>query len=456
VSAPRRSIYKQDAPGSRDGARPASPSQPGPARTPPPSAPDGKITLILHPAPKAVPAFVKKSEDKPRTAREALQARTSKQQPKGSKPPERGGAPAGVLEPAWIEATSAADALAAAAAAGDALGEALVKAWLERGSAAAIAAVAGADGLPGRTRKAARRGVHVLRARGVSLPQPTGTVEAAPEEGDEPIASFVPPDGSGRAFFSISQRLPGGRYRVADVVVQDAVGIVHASSGELAGKHIRRWRQRVREHFGTEPVTVPVAWARRRVAEGRSLNERSGQILPLGLDACAPLLGPPATEAPHPCADLEEGLGEGAAGSESLHAEPELRGWLPERGALDELLGKVGERLAGAEPTPAKEQVDQALREEIASAVDRYFTPERRVLVAARMRDAAVSVRARAGDDAARRLLAAAGAVEHAGLITSPPSEVPFLLAFFQKGVALMAAQGQGRLQVPVPRGTGT
>ena len=40
---------------------------------------------------------------------------------------------------------------------------------------------------------------------------------------------------------------------------------------------------------------------------------------------------------------------------------------------------------------------------------------------------------------------------EQAGLITNPPHEVPFLRAFFEKAVAVLAAQGQGNIRIPVP-----
>ena len=52
----------------------------------------------------------------------------------------------------------------------------------------------------------------------------------AAEEPAEVTASFIPPDGSGTTFFSLTQRLPGGRYRVADVMVRDDIGVVHATS----------------------------------------------------------------------------------------------------------------------------------------------------------------------------------------------------------------------------------
>jgi len=111
----------------------------------------------------------------------------------------------------------------------------------------------------------------------------------------------------------------------------------------------------------------------------------------------------------------------------------------------------VGERL-GEDGAQNPEAVDEALKAEIAAATDRFFTPELRELVASRMTDAAISVRDRAGDDAAKRVLAVARAVREAGLITSPPSDIPFLLRYFQKGVAVLARQGRGSLQIPIPR----
>jgi hypothetical protein len=125
-----------------------------------------------------------------------------------------------------------------------------------------------------------------------------------------------------------------------------------------------------------------------------------------------------------------------------------MRSWLPEGRALDELLRKVGEKLSAGDTEDAK-KVDEVLQEEIKSATDRYFTPEQRALIARRMRDAAISIRQRAGDERAKEVLRAAKAIEAAGLITSPPSELEFLRVFFQKGLSVLAQQ-QGGLRVPV------
>ncbi|HZO14177.1 MAG TPA: hypothetical protein VFB62_12985 [Polyangiaceae bacterium] len=457
--APPRTIYRQDTHGSRNGgAQARGPAvAPPPAPEPPkPAAAADKITLILHPAPKAAPTR-KKKESRPLTPKEALKARLAKRGKPGKQASD--GMPTSIeLSPEWLEATGAAatDAIQAAAEGG----EALVKAWLDRSNVDALARAASHDSLIGRVRKAARRALNVLRSRGIEIPDVQPAAAVRPQSGAEaraeaPVASFVPPDAVGTAFFSISQRQPGGRFFVADVLIRPDVGVVHASSGRIAGKHIRRWKNRVTERFGTAPVEVPLAWARQRIAEGRKLNESSGQVLPLGFDSCAVMFEPvPDAPEKHPTSDLEPSdadVSKAAGDSDVLHNEPEFRSWVPDRRAVDELLMKVGERVGG-DGGQDPSVVDEALRVEIAAATDRYFSPERRALLADLMRDSAISIRRRS-DDTARRALAVARAVREAGLITSPPSEIPFLVSFFRKAVAILVQRGQGKLEVPVPRG---
>lgn len=131
-----------------------------------------------------------------------------------------------------------------------------------------------------------------------------------------------------------------------------------------------------------------------------------------------------------------------------------MRAWLPDRGALDEMLQKVGERL-GADGVSDPEKVNEALREEIDAATDRFFSPEVREIVARRLADAAISVRSRKGTDRAIEMLSVARAIREAGLITAPPREIPFLTGFFQKALGILAQQSGGQLRVPVAQGGG-
>ncbi|UQA60796.1 hypothetical protein [Polyangium aurulentum] len=462
---------RAEAPAQKPEVKAAAPA-PKPAAPPPapakPEPPKKSSIVLIAPPPKATGG--KSAAPKPAlTAKEALAAKAKAAQNKGGKP-----APARPQEA--TEATQAAPvetpqfdsadlsvgwdgAVAAARKAGD-HGSALVDAWLAGSNAEAIAALADADDAPGPARKAARRAINILKARGASIPTRPRVARVDTRSEVALEATYLPPDGSGTTALSITSRDASGRYHLAEVIVREPIGILNAGSAWLSGSQLKEGRNRALEGLGVAPAPVPVEWARWKIAAARKLNATSGQILPLGLEGCRELIEPvPEAEPPHPLADLEaevtsEMASARAPGSASLHEEPEFRGWLPDRGSLEELLQKLGQRL-GPEGVRDPEQVNAALKEEIESATDRFFSPEARNVVATRMREAAISVRGRKGSERAREVLAVARAVREAGLITSPPREIPFLVGFFQKGISMLAHQGGGSLRIPVaPLGT--
>jgi len=451
----RARVYKQDP---VDGIVPGPPPpEPTPEEIKAKKIKDQtQTTLILHPAPKAG-GHVKKKNKAPKTAKEVLAAKT-KAKGKGNKKKDKKEPKADVkLDQSWIgaDAEGAVEALQAAGAAA----EKLVKAWVDGDNLAAIAGGAASEELSGKSRKAVRRAASVLRSRGVELPEvATATPATETETADEPVANFVPPDATGTMFISISQRQPGGRYLVADCVARHGVGVVRASQGRLAGKQIRAWKERIEKDYGAQPVEIPLDWARARIEEAKETNAKSGAIMPLGFDSCAVLFQPVPEEAPpHPVEDLVEAepdaavLEEASTDSQRLHSYPEFRSWMPDKNSIDELLAKVGETVGSEEAASDPKKVNEALKAEVGAATDRFFTPELRQAVAAWMKDAAIGVRSREGDDEAQHVLRVAKAVEQAGLITSPPNEIPFLQTFFQKAIAHVVSQNQGQLRVPVP-----
>jgi hypothetical protein len=447
----------------RDDARPAQ-AQARPARIaaepkPAPKMPTLHETILVGLPKVAVEAQRDKSANKPKTAKEAMRLKAG--QAKG-KSAEETRAEASTLEesvvvdPAWV--TVGADGAVAAITASGAAAEALIDAWIDALNAAAIVEAAASDALSGSTRKAAKRALNVLKSRKIALPEPTARAVSARTESDEVLeATFTPPDGRGAVSITISKRRGGERAHIAEVILRDQLGIVQAVSGWMSRSQIREAHQRITDSTGVAPAPVPVEWARHRIAQAIAANARSGQLVPLSFERCRELVEPaPSSDPPHPLADLESALRDGdevGAATGGLHAEPELRGWVPDSRALDEMLRKVGERLK-ADDAQDSAKVDEALREEMKAATDRFFSPEMRAEIARRMRDAAITIRSRAGDARAREVLLAARAVEKAGLITSPPSELEFLRAFFQKGVALLAQQGGGQLRVPVQNAT--
>src|SRR5690606_29844974 len=56
------------------------------------------------------------------------------------------------------------------------------------------------------------------------------------------------------------------------------------------------------------------------------------------------------------------------------------------------------------------------------------------------------------GEHAGLRVAAVIHVIQGAGLITNPPSDVKFLTGYFDKALALIAAQQGGQLRIPIPR----
>jgi hypothetical protein len=351
--------------------------------------------------------------------------------------------------------TDADGAVPAVIAAGD-RGAALVEAWVLAKNAAAVAALAEDDKAPAPARKAARRGLNVLKARGVAVPERARITRMAGDPVEGYDAWFVPPDGAGTHMVILAMRRRSGKHYVVHTTMREEVGLLDVRALEMSRSQLRASFDESARRMGYPPAPVPVDWARARVARARANNAKSGAILPLGLDSHAEVLGPTPNEAPpHPIDAAKLDVPAAATvveKSADLHREPELGAWLPAGPAVQELLIEVGQKLAtigGAEQDPKK--IDDAVRDALDSSTDRFFGPEIREHLSERMKDAAISILAREGRDRAAEVMAVAAAVLSAGLITSPPHEIPFLRGFFQKALAILASQQGGQLSIPVP-----
>jgi hypothetical protein len=354
---------------------------------------------------------------------------------------------------------SAADALSSLTQAG-ARAPALVEAWVKSGNAAAVAEAA--ERANGPARKAARRGLNVLKSRGVAVPEPVRVSALAGEKAPEEIvALMLSPDSLGSVLFAITTPNLTARSRVAFVYINDELGVHRVDVGELSQSQLRDALAKAMPGARYKAVPVPVEWARRRIADARARHAERKIPEPLGFASADALLSPvPPDPVTHPF-DTEgfelslEDASEMVKGSAELHQLPELQGWFPERPAVDELFVQVGQALSEAGHDPAKEPPPDALRdtllEQIAAATDRYFTPERRARLVVALKDAAISALPREGEARALQIAALTKVISEAGLITNPPREIPFLRGYFEKAVSLLALQNQGRLRIPVP-----
>ncbi|MCA9647166.1 MAG: hypothetical protein KC492_41040 [Myxococcales bacterium] len=344
-------------------------------------------------------------------------------------------------------------ALAELSAAGDAAAQ-LIDAWVAAGNAEAV--LAAADSSQGTWRKSARRGLNVLKARGVSIPVAKRVARPTKQSARTWEAWLMSPDATGTVAIIIATREPAGRYKACFSFARDGAGIFRVETGEFSASALREAMDKLIPGAGYKPVKVPLEWARARLANCRTAHRTNSTPEPLGLKRAAELIEPAPSDTPtHPFD--EEGLElsaedarELAESSGDLHRLPEFRAWFPTKPAVDELLMEVGKTLSpGVEPD--QDKLNQTLETKLLEATDRYFSPQRREDLLRNMKDAALSVLAREGEQAALEVVAAMRMIEARGLITDPPSEVAFLRGFFQKALSLLAARDGGALRIPIP-----
>jgi hypothetical protein len=349
---------------------------------------------------------------------------------------------------------SADSALGAVEKAG-ASADALVQAWVGAGNAAAVAEVA--EHGSGAARKAARRGLNVLKSRGVKIPERGRTATLASSEKKESFEAWMmPPDTAGSTLIVVAAHAPASRYRAAFVVLHDVQGVQRIDVGTVSHSQLKESINRALPGAQYRPVSIPLAWARQRIANARKRHAERGVPEPLGFSSAASLLEPIA-DPPPPHPFDEEGLEladddarDLAKDSVKLHSLPEFRGWFPTRAAIEEMLAKLGEQLTpGEQPDPEKMQ--ERLDTEIVAATDRYFSPQRREELARAMKDSALSVLSREGEQKALEVAATIVCIQNRGLITDAPHELGFLKGYFEKAVSLLLAQGGGSLRIPVP-----
>jgi hypothetical protein len=334
----------------------------------------------------------------------------------------------------------------------------LVEAWVKTGNAAAVATAA--ERGQGPARKAARRGLNVLKARGVAVPTERHVASMLVDKGEKLEEAFMlAPDSSGSVCIVITSRAKTSRTRSAFVFLHDDLGVHRVNVGELSQSQLKDTMAKALPNSDYRPVKIPVGWARGRIAAARERHKARGLPEPLGFASAQSLLEPipePADEHPFDSEGLElaeDDARELAQDSAALHRLPEFRGWFPDKAAVDEMLGKVGEGLTpGQDPDP--EQVQKRLSEQVIAVTDRYFTPERREQLVRMMKDSALSVLSREGEVRALEVVATMRVIQEAGLITNPPSEIGFLRGFFDKAVAALAYQDGGRLRIPVSAAT--
>jgi len=281
--------------------------------------------------------------------------------------------------------------------------------------------------------KEAKRALHVLRTRGVAVPEPARAPPPPPAAVAEEVfpcyASSV--DGQGERAIWISRNVPGRGVEVGQAVVSDVLGLIELQVGVLGRKEYRGFGKEIGERGQAMGVgELDPGHARWIVAEARKRNDASGRQPPEGADAWICRIGA-GTPPPDPAELLpslpDEEERHALAASAELHALPMLRGWLADEAALRALATRL-DALAAAGAADEAERT-RTMADAIAGAVEAWLDAPCRQRLAARLFTVGVHLKAMGLPDRAAQAAAAARALA-AG---TPGRDVPFARSMVEK-----------------------
>ncbi|HET7753215.1 MAG TPA: hypothetical protein VFK85_04830 [Anaeromyxobacteraceae bacterium] len=302
--------------------------------------------------------------------------------------------------------------------------------------------------------KEAKRGLHVLKSRGVSVPEPArpapvAAPAATPAEPPPPcyVSSI---DSQGERAVWIARHVPGRGVEVAQVVVSDVNGLVELQIGMLGRKEYRAFAKDLSERGRNMGVLeIDRDRAKGLVAEARRRNEASGKAPPEGADAWLGRIGP-AAQVEDPSARFAEmSDGEERAAVESsggLHELPLLRGWLAEENELRALAQKLDEIAVSALYVDDRQRAEQSARV-MTEAVDAAFAGERRARWASRL----FAVAAHLADGGDEVHAGQAAAVTRALARGDAPSRIPFARLLVEKAFPSVASASQAAVDPAAP-----
>ncbi|HET7823713.1 MAG TPA: hypothetical protein VFK90_00200, partial [Anaeromyxobacter sp.] len=162
--------------------------------------------------------------------------------------------------------------------------------------------------------KEAKRGLHLLRARGVAVPEVASAAPPPPAAPPEPpLAAYATAiDDRGEQVVWLPRNVPGKGIEVAQVMISDVDGVLDAQVGSLGRKE---WRQLAKDLLAKGAAMgigeIDRGRAHALVAAARRRNDERGKPAPdladrfLAQLGAAPALEDPAAAFPAPAADEE-------------------------------------------------------------------------------------------------------------------------------------------------------
>jgi len=299
--------------------------------------------------------------------------------------------------------------------------------------------------------KEAKRGLHLMRSRGVAVPEPPRAAAPAHAVAPEaPLPAYATAiDGQGERAVWLPRVIPGKGVEIAQAVLSDVHGLLELQVGVIGRKEWRALVKGLVEKGAAMGVgEIDRARAASLVAAARAENDRSGRRVPEGADLWLAQLGPvaPLAEPAAPPALQDEEEREALAASGALHDLPLFATWLAEEPFLREVAAKLDEVTVSPLYVDELQRAEQLVRT-VADAVERYFDETRRAALSHRLLAIAAHLTER-GDAAHARAAAAAARGLAAG---APARTVPFARLLVEKAFPGVAAPPDASPEAPSP-----
>lgn len=282
--------------------------------------------------------------------------------------------------------------------------------------------------------KESKRVLHLMKSRGVAVPEPQRNAPLpAPSMPEPPLPCYASAaDGQGERALWLGRAVPGKGVEVAQAVVSDQKGLIELQLGSVGRKEYRLLGKDLLEQGRAMGVVeIDPEHARGIVAAARELNERSGTELPEGASGWLARLGhtapPPDAASRFPPLPAEEER-TAVEGSGRLHQLPLLRGWLADEEPLRALAHKLDE-IAVSSLYIDEAQRAEAVARTMDDAVAAYFDAPHRALWAGRLFVAADHLD-RTGEPEPARLAAAAARALQGGV---EAARIPFARLLLEK-----------------------
>ncbi len=292
-------------------------------------------------------------------------------------------------------------------------------------------------------RKAARRGLHRLRAAGVKVADPRLAAASEPvrdaelEVAHSGEAHATPPDGNGSRGVWLSLERPSGGVVVFGLILNDSVGVSDASYRETTRKKFQQTLRSWRERGDMLLVSLPVEYALALISEALGHNRKHGTPIPTELQLHRRDLGelpPPPTDALiHTQVSRGQALLMPNLFEESprLLVEEEMKDWYFDEEAVTTRALEL-QRLRESRIVLSGEPREVRERRIVDAAIEALFTPERRRAVRRRLEEVAWVFWQTGRERAARQAVAAAFPIED-----GPSTRHPFVRALVEKSLEL-------------------